>query len=70
MRGLGLAVLPTLMGEQIPELRRIDLSGEPLQCDFWVGYHRDLRRVRALRELAGIAMRLLCEPVMASARSN
>lgn len=62
-RGLGLAVLPTPVGARTPGLRRIDLGEELPSCEYWMGYHRDLRRSRSLRTLADIAARLLGEPL-------
>lgn len=60
-RGLGYAVLPRPVGEQTPGLRRVDLGEEPPSRDFWVGYHRDLRRMKPLRVMADIAVQLLGE---------
>lgn len=60
-RGLGFAVLPQPVGEQTPGLRRVDIGDEPPGRDFWVGYHRDLRRVKPLRAMVEIAVQLLGE---------
>ena len=50
-QGVGVASLPCLLGDSIPELVRIS---EPLRMgDIWVVYHSDLRytsRVRAVRD--------------------
>jgi DNA-binding transcriptional LysR family regulator len=50
-RGVGLAVLPRLLGDATPGLVRIDLGDDPPTRDTWVGYHRDLRRLARLRAL-------------------
>lgn len=60
-RGLGYAVLPTPVGEQTPGLRRVDIGEEAPSRDFWVGYHRDLRRMKPLRAMVDIAVQLLGE---------
>ena len=54
-RGVGLAVLPRPLGDQIAGLALVDLGEPPPGRDTWVGYHRDLKqlpRLRALLELA------------------
>jgi DNA-binding transcriptional LysR family regulator len=48
-QGVGIAVLPRVVGTQIPGIRRLDLPTQPPARDIWVGYHRDLRRLRRLR---------------------
>ncbi|WP_256642910.1 LysR family transcriptional regulator [Stenotrophomonas sp. 9(2022)] len=58
-RGLGVAVLPRPLGEQIGGLHRIDGFGQPPGRDIWVGYHQDLRQMDRLRALLEIAERLL-----------
>ncbi|WP_313144736.1 LysR substrate-binding domain-containing protein [Stenotrophomonas sp.] len=58
-RGLGVAVLPRPLGEQIGGLHRIDGFGQPPGRDIWVGYHQDLRQMDQLRALLEIAERLL-----------
>ncbi|HEY9104232.1 MAG TPA: LysR family transcriptional regulator [Chitinimonas sp.] len=49
--GVGLAVLPTPLGDATPGLRRIELDEAPPGRDMWMGYHRDLRRLARLRAL-------------------
>jgi DNA-binding transcriptional LysR family regulator len=49
--GGGFAVLPCLLGDSTPGLRRVDLGEAPPGRDVWLGYHRDLRRVGRLRAL-------------------
>lgn len=47
--GAGLAILPRVIGDQLPLVR---LDGEtPPSRDLWLGYHQDLRRLRRLRLL-------------------
>jgi DNA-binding transcriptional LysR family regulator len=48
-QGVGIAVLPRVVGDQIPGIRRLDLPTRPPERDVWVGYHRDLRRLQRLR---------------------
>jgi len=47
--GAGLAVLPRVIGDQLP-LARVE-GEEPPPRDLWLGYHQDLRRLRRLRML-------------------
>ena len=58
-RGLGVAVLPRLLGDQLPTLRRIELSEAPPSRDIWMGYHQDMRRLDRLRALAELASDML-----------
>jgi DNA-binding transcriptional LysR family regulator len=50
-RGVGIAVLPTLIGDGLTGVTRIALGDEPPGRDTWIGYHRDLRRLARLRTL-------------------
>ncbi|WP_213938726.1 LysR family transcriptional regulator [Pseudomonas sp. dw_612] len=55
-RGLGVAVLPRALGDQLTALRLVDVGSEPPGRDIWMGYHHDMRhmdRLRALADLAG-----------------
>lgn len=47
--GVGIAVLPRAVGNQIPGIRRLELPTPPPSRDIWMGYHRDLRRLERLR---------------------
>ncbi|MCA1397170.1 LysR family transcriptional regulator [Bradyrhizobium sp. BRP56] len=47
--GVGIAVLPCVVANQIPGIRRLDLPTLPPARDIWMGYHRDLRRLGRLR---------------------
>ena len=47
--GVGLAVLPRLVGDSVRGIRRIDLGEAPPARDTFVGYHRDLRNLKRLR---------------------
>lgn len=49
--GVGVAVLPCLLGDSHPGLRRVPLASPPPGRDVWLGYHRDLRRLPRLRAL-------------------
>jgi DNA-binding transcriptional LysR family regulator len=48
-QGVGIAVLPRVVGDQIPGIRRLELPTPPPARDVWMGYHRDLRRLQRLR---------------------
>ena len=57
--GLGLAVLPRSLGDQLPTLRRIELSETPPSREIWMGYHHDMRQMDRLRALADLASDML-----------
>lgn len=48
-QGVGIAVLPCVVGNQIPGIRRLELPKSPPARQIWMGYHRDLRRLARLR---------------------
>lgn len=48
-QGIGICVLPQVVGNQMPALRRLGLPAEPPGRDIWMGYHRDIRRLQRLR---------------------
>ena len=48
-QGVGIAVLPRVVGNQIEGIRRLELPTPPPARDIWMGYHRDLRRLERLR---------------------
>ncbi|HDR9357637.1 LysR family transcriptional regulator [Burkholderia vietnamiensis] len=56
-RGLGIAVLPRPVGDQLATIRRLELRDEPPQRDIWMGYHRDLRRLHRLRAFVDLAVK-------------
>lgn len=49
--GIGMAVIPRLLGDGNKDLRRVDVPVPPPGRDTWLGYHRDLRRLARLRAL-------------------
>ncbi|GAB3251672.1 LysR family transcriptional regulator [Chitinimonas naiadis] len=49
--GVGLAVLPTPLGDATSGIRRVEMGEAPPGRDVWMGYHRDLRRLARLRAL-------------------
>lgn len=57
--GVGVAVLPCLLGDSHPGLRRVKLSSPPPGRDVWLGYHRDLRRLPRLRALVNLLVERL-----------
>jgi DNA-binding transcriptional LysR family regulator len=48
-QGVGIAVLPRVVGDQIAGIRTMELPKSPPARDIWMGYHRDLRRLQRLR---------------------
>jgi DNA-binding transcriptional LysR family regulator len=48
LRGVGMAVLPRMIGDALPLQR---LAADAPGRDIWLGYHEDLRRLRRLRSL-------------------
>ena len=48
-QGVGVAVLPRVVGDQIAGIRGLELPVPPPARDIWMGYHRDLRRLPRLR---------------------
>ena len=48
-QGVGIAVLPCVVGNRIPGIRRLELPTQPPARDVWMGYHRDLWRLPRLR---------------------
>jgi len=57
--GVGLAVLPRPLGDRIAGLRLVKTSAPPPGRDVWVGFHRDLRRLRRLRALVDLCVERL-----------
>ncbi|MFI8479129.1 LysR family transcriptional regulator [Pseudomonas sp. NPDC078700] len=54
-KGLGVAVLPRALGDQLPALRLLDAGEPPPGRDIWMGYHQDMRQMDRLRALADLA---------------
>lgn len=54
--GIGIAVLPRPVGDQLAGLRRLDRSETPPSRDIWMGYHRDNRRQGRLRAFVELAV--------------
>ncbi|MEF7615686.1 LysR family transcriptional regulator [Aquincola sp. MAHUQ-54] len=54
LRGIGIAVLPRVVGNHVQGLRRLQLADEPPSREIWMGYHRDLRRLNRLRAFIGV----------------
>jgi DNA-binding transcriptional LysR family regulator len=55
-RGVGIAVLPRPVGDQIAAVRRVELPHAPPTRDIWMGYHRDNRRLGRLRAFVDLAV--------------
>ncbi|MBO9643506.1 MAG: LysR family transcriptional regulator [Pseudacidovorax sp.] len=53
-QGIGIAVLPQVVGNQVGGLRRLQLPEAPPAREIWMGYHRDLRRLNRLRAFIAI----------------
>ena len=58
-RGMGIAVLPTPIGDAVSGLQRIETADQPPSRDIWVGYHQDLRHMDRLRAMLDIADTML-----------
>ncbi len=57
-KGQGVAVLPRVLGDQLPALRMLDTE-EPPGRDIWMGYHQDMRQMDSLRALADLASSMI-----------
>jgi DNA-binding transcriptional LysR family regulator len=57
--GVGLAVLPRPLGDGMAGLRLVKTDTPPPGRDVWVGFHRDLRRLRRLRALVDLCVERL-----------
>jgi len=57
--GIGIAVLPTPLGDSLAGVERLRLGEEPPGRDTWVGYHRDLQRLARLRALLDFVVKKL-----------
>jgi len=57
--GVGLAVLPRPLGDGMAALRRVRTETPPPGRDVWLGFHRDLRRLRRLRALVDLCVERL-----------
>jgi DNA-binding transcriptional LysR family regulator len=60
--GCGLAVLPQPLGDRTPGIVPIDLGEAPPSRDTWMGYHRDLRKLKRLRALIDWVVARLATP--------
>lgn len=68
--GVGIAVLPCLLGDSHPGLRRVQLDSRPPGRDVWLGYHRDLRRLPRLRALVDLLIERLGDEHQPSSRGS
>ena len=59
VEGVGLAVLPRPLGDGMDGLRLVRTDAPPPGRDVWVGFHRDLRRLRRLRALVDLCVERL-----------
>jgi DNA-binding transcriptional LysR family regulator len=60
-QGVGIAVLPQVVGNQVSGLRLLDIPSEPPSREIWMGYHRDLKHLQRLRAFIGVIDRHLRE---------
>ena len=60
--GAGLAVLPRLLGDIFPGLRRLDLQEHSQFREQWIGFHRDLRQLPRLRALVDSVVSQCADP--------
>lgn len=58
-QGLGVAVLPRVIGDATPGLTRLLKDEVPPFRHVWMGYHEDMRELTKVRTMANIAVRLL-----------
>ena len=65
-QGVGIAVLPVVLGDRLPDVERIELREDPPGRDTWVGYHKDLRRLARLRALLDLVIARLEQPMSAT----
>jgi DNA-binding transcriptional LysR family regulator len=54
--GVGFAVLPRVLGDDLADLELVDLGEDPPGRDTWIGYHRDLKRLARLRALLDLVI--------------
>lgn len=59
--GVGLAVLPTPLGDATPGIARLDLGEAPPTRDTWLGYHRDMRRQPRLSRFVELVVARLAD---------
>ena len=59
--GAGIAVLPRPLGDATDGIERVDLGEPPPPRDTWLGYHRDMRRMRRLRALVDLVIERLAD---------
>jgi DNA-binding transcriptional LysR family regulator len=59
VEGVGVAVLPRPLGDGMAGLRLLRVDTPPPGRDVWVGFHRDLRRLRRLRALVDLCVERL-----------
>ena len=57
--GAGIAVLPRPLGDAVPGIEVLPFTETPPGRDTFVGYHRDLRRLRRMRELLSLIVERL-----------
>jgi DNA-binding transcriptional LysR family regulator len=66
--GVGVAVLPTLLGERDAELVRLDVEGGPPETALWLVTYPDLRRARAIKAVMAFLVDCIDrEPLLKSA---
>lgn len=58
-KGLGVAVLPRVLGDSVSGLRLLDEDEPPPGRDIWMGYHQDMRQMDRLRALADLASNMI-----------
>lgn len=67
--GAGLAVLPTLLGDQFPGIQRHDVHPRPPGRDVWFAYHQDLRGLARLRAFLDLVIDCLGEGTSSTSSS-
>ena len=69
LAGLGLAVLPDMVGRHEPLLRRVEHLGRPPAREIWLLVHRDLRALRRI-QVVGEWLAGLCREMEAGASKD
>jgi DNA-binding transcriptional LysR family regulator len=67
--GAGFAVLPTLLGDQVPGIERHDIHPPPPDRDVWFAYHRDLRGLARLRAFLDLVIECIGEGTSSTSSS-
>lgn len=59
--GAGCSLLPCLVGDHDPALRKAEVPHKPLSMPLWITYHEDLRRSPRIKAVANFLATLIAE---------